>query len=454
MTGPALLSFQGRIPRPRYLFWSLAAFFVQHGLAASIFVSLHRPLKADLWFWYLPLQQVADLRNVPAWVSLVALASMLICGWMLASLSFRRCADANLSGWIAAAVVAPFFQIFIIAGLSFVPSRPAVETVAADVSPNQRGLPAAMQGMLAGVGLILCAVAVSTLVFGAYGYGLFVAMPFLTGALSGFLANRNGDIGARQTQLLVFRTSVIGGMMLVLFALEGIVCILMASPLGLGAAMLGGTLGRHIAGSGERSMKGSVMSVALLPLLFASEQMIPSLSILDTEQVIEVAAPPALVWQTLLHMDDINSAPALPFRLGVAYPRRAEIVGDGVGALRRGVFSTGVAIERVTEWAPEKKLAFKVLSDPPAMHEMSPYNHVHAPHVLGYFTTLSTSFELVPMQGGHTRVVEHTSHRLRLDPVFYWMPMARWVVGLNNARVLAYIRDNAEAKQRGRDKAI
>ena len=81
------------------------------------------------------------------------------------------------------------------------------------------------------------------------------------------------------------------------------------------------------------------------------------------------------------------------------------------------------------------------------MREMSPYKHVHAPHVRGYFTTLSTSFELVPMPGGQTQIVERTSHRLRLDPIFYWMPLARWVVSENNARVLAYVRDRAEAMQ-------
>ena len=449
---PALLSFHGRISRSHYLFWSLAAFFAQHGIAAFIFTALHHTLKADLWFWYMPLQQVADLRSVPGWVSIVALAGMLAFGWVLASLTFRRCADANISGWIAALVVAPLFQIFVIAGLVFAPSRAPLESDAVESLSNKRDLPAATQGMLAGVALILCAVAISTLGFGVYGYGLFVAMPFLTGALSGFLANRNGDIGAGQTCFLVFGTSVIGGMMLVLCALEGIVCILMAAPLGLGAAMLGGNLGRHIAGRGERSVKHSLMSVSLLPLLFASEQMMPSLSVLDTEQTINVGAPPTLVWQALLHMDAINSAPTLPFRLGVAYPQRAEIIGQGVGALRRGVFSTGVAIERITEWTPDRMLTFVVVSDPPAMHEMSPYKHVYAPHVRGYFTTLSTSFELAPMPDGRTQIIERTSHRLRLDPIFYWMPMARWVVCENNARVLAYIRDHAEAMQRGAER--
>src|SRR5262249_40655060 len=135
---------------------------------------------------------------------------------------------------------------------------------------------------------------------------------------------------------------------------------------------------------------------------------------------------------------------ALPFRLGVAYAVRGELTGEGVGAIRLGEFSTGIAREQVTEWVPGRKLAFVVLDDVPAMRELSPYTHVHAPHVVGYFRTSHTSFELVPRADGGTDLIERTSHALRLEPVYYWLPLARWVVAENNARVLAQIKRRAE----------
>jgi hypothetical protein len=64
--------------------------------------------------------------------------------------------------------------------------------------------------------------------------------------------------------------------------------------------------------------------------------------------------------------------------------------------------------------------------------------------VVGYFRTTYTSFELSPLPDGRTEIVERTSHELRLEPVLYWLPMARWVVHANNARVLAHIRRQAE----------
>ena len=102
----------------------------------------------------------------------------------------------------------------------------------------------------------------------------------------------------------------------------------------------------------------------------------------------------------------------------------------------------------MTEWVADRKLAFTVVNDVPAMRELSPYAHVHAPHVIGYFRTTLTSFELVSLSDDRTEIIERTSHQLRLDPVFYWLPLARWIVHENNARVLDHIRRQAEQAQR------
>ncbi|MEA2928146.1 MAG: hypothetical protein QOG38_574, partial [Hyphomicrobiales bacterium] len=59
-------------------------------------------------------------------------------------------------------------------------------------------------------------------------------------------------------------------------------------------------------------------------------------------------------------------------------------------------------------------------------------------------TTRATSFELAPREDGTIEVTLRSSHEIRLDPLLYWMPLARWMVAKNNARVLAHIRHQAE----------
>jgi hypothetical protein len=87
---------------------------------------------------------------------------------------------------------------------------------------------------------------------------------------------------------------------------------------------------------------------------------------------------------------------------------------------------TGIARERVTAWTPGRMLAFAVLSQPPSMHEMSPYREVRAPHVSGYFDTRDTRFDLRPLPGGGTRLTVSAAHVLRMDPVLYWKHWRGW----------------------------
>jgi len=146
-------------------------------------------------------------------------------------------------------------------------------------------------------------------------------------------------------------------------------------------------------------------------------------------------------------MGAIEVSPSLPFALGIAYPVRGDIYGHGVGAIRKGTFSTGVAYERVTAWTPDRKLSFVVLSDPPTLRELSPYRHVNAPHVQGYFNTTYATFDIVPLGQGRSRLIMRTGHAMRLDPVLYWMPFARWAIHENKMRVLAHFQRLAERRR-------
>ncbi len=441
------LAFEGQIRPLPYALVSSAVFFSQHLAVATLFAALHQDLDVRWRFWLLPLRSVADLHSAPAVTLALAFAFALLVAWALSVLAFRRSMSAGASVWTAAAVIAPIIQILVIAGLSVMPSRPAPAPTPSGVVGGKRPMDwrTAIQGMLAGAGLTVFTVAVGALIFGAYGYGMFVVGPFLIGATTAFLANRKGDIGGTNNAGLVLCATALGGIALVAVALEGIICIVLAAPLAAAVALPGGALGRSMALAGQRRAQNSLMSVALLPMVFFSEQAFPPSRTVDISQSIDVAAPADAVWQSLIRMDSIGPAPALPFRLGVAYPVSAQIIGEGVGAKRIGVFSTGDAVEQVTVWEPGRKLSFVVLSDPPAMRELSPYKHVNAPHVVGYFHTITTSFVLLPLQDGRTRVILRSTHELKLDPVLYWLPLTRWVVTMDDARVLAYVRRRSEA---------
>lgn len=298
-------------------------------------------------------------------------------------------------------------------------------------------------GTLVGVGIIVLAVFISALVFRAYGWGLFVLTPFVVGFTTGYLVNRRELQTTKTTNGLVLLAAALGCLGLIMFALEGLICLILASPLAALLAIGGGALGRRAARLGKEPT-GPLYCVALLPLMFAADAISPPDALMLTNESIVINAPASRVWQAVTSDDPIREPPTLVGRLGLAYPERGYLFGHGVGASRNGYFSTGVARERVTAWQQDRVLGFVVLRQPPAMTEMSPYRHVNAPHVNGYFETGETRFELEPLGADRTKLTILAAHRLRIDPVIYWEPIAGWAAQSNTRRVLRDIKLKTE----------
>src|SRR5437016_5085664 len=114
-------SFAGKMGRVSYTATALAAFFSQH-LVVWLLVRAHGMAFApDELFYVAPLR--ALVTHVPASdpALLLGLAYMLVIAWILAALSFRRAADADVSEWVAAAATAPIIQVPVILFLCILP---------------------------------------------------------------------------------------------------------------------------------------------------------------------------------------------------------------------------------------------------------------------------------------------------------------------------------------------
>lgn len=412
----------------------------QHALVELIHRSHRQPLFHDAEYWLLPLGRLAVLPGLSPLEAALAFAFGLFVAWAVAVLSFRRATRARRGHLLAAASVIPVIQIAIILLLALMPA--GAETDGPEQSEST-ATAHTVQGILAGVAIIVLAVLVSALTFGAYGWGLFVLTPFTVGVTTGYLVNREADLGLGRTVSLVMTASALGSLALVMFALEGLACLVLAAPLAAGVAVIGGSIG-HAVAVARHSPAKPFLAIAFLPAAFALEAAMPPSVMIETHDSIEIAAQPAAVWRALISDEPIVSSPGMVGRAGLAFPIRGRILGAGTGALRVGEFSTGAALERITAWAPERRLAFEVLSQPAAMGEMSPYRRVHAPHVHGYFETAETRFELERLPGNRTRLTIRSSHLLHIDPAPYWQPIASWAASENAGRVLEDIREKAE----------
>jgi hypothetical protein len=309
------------------------------------------------------------------------------------------------------------------------------------------------------VGSAIAAVAI-TVVLGAlavllgvgllerYGWGLFVGVPFAMGLTSALVYGYHAPRRLPECLLVALLGPVLLATALLLFAVEGVLCLAMAGPIAAVLALFGGAVGYVLQRRRAIAASPAVLAVVLLsaPLLMTAEHASPpEAPLFAVTTAVDVAASPDVVWERVVAFGEIAPPGELLFRAGVAYPTRATLEGAGVGAVRRCVFTTGAFVEPITAWEPPQRLAFAVGAEPPPLQEWTPWADVRPAHLDGYFRSERGEFRLVALSGGRTRLEGTTWYRHDLWPAAYWRLWSDAIVHRIHARVLEHIRTQAEA---------
>jgi hypothetical protein len=231
-----------------------------------------------------------------------------------------------------------------------------------------------------------------------------------------------------------------------LFAVEGVVCLIMALPIAAVLGIMGAYVGRSIALRGSGIAFGAAAMFLVVPTGAAVDKATtsapPTYEVVTT---IDVAAPPEVVWKRVVQFGEIEAPLPWYFRAGIAYPVSATISGQGVGAIRRCEFSTGAFIEPITVWDEPRRLAFGVVEQPPPLTELSIYSKVYAPHVNGFFRSHQGEFRLIALANGGTRLQGHTWYSVAVYPQGYWRAISEALLHKIHRRVLDQVKLEAEA---------
>jgi uncharacterized membrane protein YhaH (DUF805 family) len=378
--------------------------------------------------------------------------------WIGATMTVRRTVDAGRSAWYGLLFFVPVVNYLVMIALCFLPSRPhAPLTPTDEPAPSGAAAPAIdrrIRSALLGLGVSLAigfALAVlCTVVLKSYGLAVFFGTPFIASVVSGFVHNRREARPAGETALVATTGLLLVAGSLLLFAVEGMVCVAMAFPLAVPIACMGALFGRELARQSRRKLAPAAWAVLAIPSLAALESRLPAPPLIhEVVSSVDVAAPPEVVWRHVVSFDELPPPHELLFRLGVAYPQRATIRGHGVGAMRRCEFSTGAFVEPITVWDAPRRLTFDVTEQPDPMRELSPWRHVVAPHLADGFRAIRGEFRLTALPDGGTRLAGTTWYVLRIQPGSYWSLWANSFVGAIHHRVLEHIRREAETERIG-----
>jgi hypothetical protein len=302
-------------------------------------------------------------------------------------------------------------------------------------------------------------------VYGAMGYKIFaewlspvgssglmtmsflMLLPLAIGVLSVMLVQRRHSVGFVEAIAM----STIPGLLFCFLAgtllREGFICILMALPLVLVFAAIGGTIALLSKMFGDDNSP-KLLSVALVvPFMFgAAEQ---ETEVVDSPQLLtrslHIDAAPQVVWHHVNFPVDIDPHElehGLAYRIGVPYPIEGRTVSPGVGGLRHLVWQRGVAFdEDITAWEENRRVGWTYRFSPQSFPQGSLDDHI----VIGgkYFNLVDSTYTLTP-EGEGTRLDIDVHFRVSTHFNWYAVPWARLLIGDTAETILGFYKRRSE----------
>src|SRR5882672_5338739 len=369
----------GTVDRGTYALVGLAGFALKHNLDRLVATYVfHRPW--ELFNYWVPLRDVARItalghRDVAFLESMVALALPFV--WIGVSFTAKRLRSAQLPLPLLLMFFVPFLNLLFFLWLCLVPEHTSPATVGENqrpkVPPFARVLPESALGSAAisllltvpaGLGMVLIATKLLT----NYGWGLFVALPFTMGFAAALIYTLRQPRSLGACVGVACLSTALLGLALLALAIEGVFCLLMAMPIAVPLAAIGGAFGYLVQKRNWFRESSPALFSALLILVpgvqWIEHTAAPVPTVYAVRSAIDVQASPEKVWRQVVAFSEIPPPTEWMFRAGIAYPIRAEIRGSGPGAERHCVFSTGAFVEPIEVWDEPHRLKFSVESNP------------------------------------------------------------------------------------------
>lgn len=276
-------------------------------------------------------------------------------------------------------------------------------------------------------------------------------MPVSLGALVcylGYKLDRPGKFWALAAPPLTMALLLFGSL---LFEIEAAICVLVAAPVVLPFALLGGWIMSLILDRWKDRGGGRVQMAGFLLLPFVvgpiEEQWEQPHETRVMLNMIDIAASPETIWNQIAQVPAI-SREEIPYQwiylLGFPRPVAATLDRPGVGGKRHATFEGDVSFyEVVTVWEPAKKLAFTIKADPEFIPQTAFDEHI----IVGgrFYDVLEGTYEIEPLEGGRCRLHLTSTHRLSTRFNAYAGRWSEWVMSQIQGSILEVIRERCEA---------
>lgn len=261
-------------------------------------------------------------------------------------------------------------------------------------------------------------------VFAVMTLGSMLFLPFAMGFVTIFVIERRRTQPVWMWFLFPWVPVVAAEAAMMAAVWEGMICIVMFTPIALGASSLGGVAaGLIMRFRRSRRFRGATLAcVMCLPLLLNSfeSRFLSQHEVRRVENIIEIQAPPAMVWRNIERVPKIAASelqPSWSHSIGFPDPVEATLSAEGIGGIRHATFQGGVLfIETIDAWETDRRLGFSIRAQADQIPPTTFDEHV----TVGgkFFDVLYGEYRLEPLANGRTRL--HLTSQSRVSTDFNW----------------------------------
>lgn len=269
-----------------------------------------------------------------------------------------------------------------------------------------------------------------------YGLSFFVFLPFTLGYILGKSTIKAISLWGLIISLIIFFILLLAG------GLEGMVCILMAMPLIIGAVALGSLIKYLVKRQQNKDKNENLIKSSILPfclfLIFGfveTELTKNNNNIIEIKSEIIVPYSTMEVYETIKSVDTLDTKKPFLMKLDLPVPQKCILEDEKIGGIRTCYFEGGKIVERITELEKGKILKMDVID-----------YQLTGRKWLGFSEAIYLFDEL---ENGQTKMTRITTYSSELYPRFYWKPLEKIGIEQEHEYVFSNLKKDLKIKYGG-----
>ncbi|MGZ3833865.1 MAG: SRPBCC family protein [Mucilaginibacter sp.] len=266
---------------------------------------------------------------------------------------------------------------------------------------------------------------------GTFIFSEFVIIPMLMGIIAAWFW-RPLELTGRAAAGKSVINACLGIFLSSIFMGEGVVCLIIVSPLVLAFVMGGTFIGRAMFGRNNQKLNVSI--VGLLLAVFVVDSVSEHHYENMVSDSITINAPATEVWKHVVAFPRIKEKNKYwLFRVGMPSPVESTVDGYYLGAGRKCIFSNGYTFdEKITTYDENHNLTFAVTNQP------------RDPEIMGHIDIKQGQFLLHDNGNGTTTLTGNSWYRLYVFPTWYYDTWAQSITRNVHLRVMEHIKELSE----------